>query len=63
MSVEMVVDDIEHLIEDSRAIRDERVGVVGGHVDAKRYLTATNAQYMERLSAAMGRASRVIGGC
>lgn len=40
-----------------------RVGaLVGAHVDAKRYLTATNAGYMERLSPASQETLRLQGG-
>jgi len=41
----------------------ERLGaLVGGHVDAKRYLTATNASYMERLTPASRETLRLQGG-
>jgi phosphonate degradation associated HDIG domain protein len=41
----------------------ERLAVlVGGHVDAKRYLTATNASYMERLTPASQETLRLQGG-
>lgn len=36
--------------------------LVGGHVDAKRYLTATNAAYMQRLSPASVETLRLQGG-
>lgn len=36
--------------------------LVGGHVDAKRYLTATNAAYMDRLSPASQETLRLQGG-
>jgi len=36
--------------------------LVGGHVDAKRYLTATNPGYMERLSPASVETLRLQGG-
>jgi len=36
--------------------------LVGGHVDAKRYLTATNAAYVERLSPASRETLRLQGG-
>jgi phosphonate degradation associated HDIG domain protein len=36
--------------------------LVGGHVDAKRFLTATNTSYMERLSPASQETLRLQGG-
>lgn len=36
--------------------------LVGGHVDAKRYLTATNESYMDRLSSASKETLRLQGG-
>ncbi|MEZ5352907.1 MAG: hypothetical protein R2762_09755 [Bryobacteraceae bacterium] len=36
--------------------------LVGGHVDAKRYLTATSAAYMDRLSPASKETLRLQGG-
>lgn len=36
--------------------------LVGGHVDAKRYLTATNAAYIERLTPASQETLRLQGG-
>jgi phosphonate degradation associated HDIG domain protein len=35
-----------------RGFSKRLAGLVGGHVDAKRYLTASNPQYMDRLSEA-----------
>ncbi|HBY63324.1 MAG TPA: phosphohydrolase [Solibacterales bacterium] len=77
--------DVGHLLDDERAQRDERVGVinhdelgaqwlrergfaprlarlVGAHVNAKRYLTATNETYMGRLSPASQETLRLQGG-
>ena len=36
----------------TRGFSDRVAGLVGAHVDAKRYLTATNAGYMQRLTPA-----------
>jgi phosphonate degradation associated HDIG domain protein len=45
-----------------RGFSSRLAGLVGGHVDAKRYLTATNAAYMDRLSPASQETLRLQGG-
>ncbi len=46
----------------ARGFSERLARLVGGHVDAKRYLTATNASYMERLSAASVETLKLQGG-
>jgi predicted HD phosphohydrolase len=45
-----------------RGFSDRVAALVGGHVDAKRYLVATNAQYSQRLSPASQETLRLQGG-
>jgi len=45
-----------------RGFSERLAKLVGGHVDAKRYLTATNAAYTERLSPASKETLRLQGG-
>ena len=45
-----------------RGVSERLANLVGGHVDAKRYLTATNAAYMERLSPASQQTLHLQGG-
>ncbi|MDX2269624.1 MAG: HDIG domain-containing protein [Bryobacter sp.] len=45
-----------------RGFSERLAKLVGGHVDAKRYLTATNAHYMEKLSPASKETLRLQGG-
>jgi 2-amino-1-hydroxyethylphosphonate dioxygenase (glycine-forming) len=45
-----------------RGFSERLVTLVGGHVDAKRYLTATNPEYMARLSAASTETLALQGG-
>jgi phosphonate degradation associated HDIG domain protein len=45
-----------------RGFSPRLAALVGGHVDAKRYLTATNESYMERLSPASQETLRLQGG-
>jgi phosphonate degradation associated HDIG domain protein len=45
-----------------RGFSERLATLVGGHVDAKRYLTATNASYMERLTPASQETLRLQGG-
>ena len=45
-----------------RGFSERLVNLVGGHVDAKRYLTATNPSYMERLTPASQETLRLQGG-
>ena len=44
-----------------RGFSERLANLVGGHVDAKRYLTATNASYMERLTLASQQTLRLQG--
>lgn len=55
-------DDVgrQWLIE--RGFSEKIATLVGGHVDAKRYLTATNAIYIERLTPASQETLRLQGG-
>jgi phosphonate degradation associated HDIG domain protein len=45
-----------------RGFSERLAALVGGHVDAKRYLTATNAAYVERLTSASRETLRLQGG-
>lgn len=45
-----------------RGFSQRLADLVGGHVDAKRYLTATNAAYMDRLTPASRETLRLQGG-
>lgn len=45
-----------------RGFSERLATLVGGHVDAKRYLTATNASYMDRLTPASQETLRLQGG-
>jgi 2-amino-1-hydroxyethylphosphonate dioxygenase (glycine-forming) len=45
-----------------RGFSERLATLVGGHVDAKRYLTATNASYVERLTPASRETLRLQGG-
>jgi len=45
-----------------RGFSERLANLVGGHVDAKRYLTAVNASYMDRLSPASQETLRLQGG-
>jgi phosphonate degradation associated HDIG domain protein len=45
-----------------RGFSERLATLVGGHVDAKRYLTATNASYLERLTPASQETLRLQGG-
>lgn len=45
-----------------RGFSERVAALVGGHVDAKRYLVATNAHYRERLSPASQETLRLQGG-
>jgi phosphonate degradation associated HDIG domain protein len=46
----------------ARGFSERLAKLVGGHVDAKRYLTATNADYVDRLTPASRETLRLQGG-